>query len=314
MTFRPMLSAKLKKGETYEIELPRRLDFRLGQTVSGKVDGIRIACHPELGPVTRALKPIPNKQLRAFMEQHWHHLCGMDLEFTHMPYPHPDYSFQKTFSHFSSHDKSLPENFRLYVFDSCIDDQQKQFRHRLAHAQRHLAVHCVRQIEVVKHHLVHDIDAIWELEKAYVDEGWEGIMLKHPYQTYKYNRATMVQQQLTAVKRMADDEAIIIGFEPLMRNHNEAQTNALGYTERSAHAENKIADDLVGRLRVRGADHSRFAGVEFHVGSGFDEALRKDMYENFDRYKGRMITYKYQDHGIKDKPRACVFKSFREDI
>jgi DNA ligase-1 len=67
----------------------------------------------------------------------------------------------------------------------------------------------------------------------------------------------------------------------------------------------------MGTLCVRGIN-GEFKGVEFGIGSGFDQATRQSLWDNRQNMLGKVVTYKYFSIGVKDKPRFPVFKGFRD--
>ena len=113
------------------------------------------------------------------------------------------------------------------------------------------------------------------------------------------------------LKRFETAEAIVVGFEPLMRNNNEAKINELGHQVRSHSKCGMVADDTLGRFVVRGINNG-FDGVEFRLGSGLNQAQRDCFWENKEKLVGKVIEYKYQNHGIKDAPRTPIFLRFRD--
>lgn len=151
---------------------------------------------------------------------------------------------------------------------------------------------------------------------------------------YKFGRSTLREGGLIKMKRFTDAEAIVIGWEPLLLNQNDPQIDGLGLQRRGYSKDGKVPDDSrVGKLLVRGTN-GQFKGVQFAVGSGFDDPLRILMREQFRKYNiesgkithnpdtwghdqnvplGKIITYKYQEHGSKDAPRIPIFKGFRYD-
>jgi len=92
-----------------------------------------------------------------------------------------------------------------------------------------------------------------------------------------------------------------------MHNGNEATTNALGHTERSSHRENKIGRGDLGALVLRTQD-----GLEFTCGTGFDDNLRKGVWDNPEVYLGKLAKIKHFAIGTKDLPRFPVFLGFRD--
>jgi DNA ligase-1 len=127
----------------------------------------------------------------------------------------------------------------------------------------------------------------------------------------KQGRATAKEGTLLKLKRYADAEATITGFAEEMFNGNEATTNELGRTKRSSHQANKTGKDTLGTLIVTGL--TAFEGKEFRVG-GFDAAMRAEIWQNQEKYLGRIVKFKYFNVGIKDLPRHPNFLAFRDPI
>ena len=52
--------------------------------------------------------------------------------------------------------------------------------------------------------------------------------------------------------------------------------------------------------------------VEFSIGTGFDESLRKELWDNKEDIIGKVVKYKFFAYGAVDKPRHPVFLGFRD--
>jgi DNA ligase-1 len=114
---------------------------------------------------------------------------------------------------------------------------------------------------------------------------------------------------LGKLKCFTDAEYEVVGFQERMHNGNEATVNALGHTERSSHKENKIGRGDLGALVCRTAD-----GLEFNVGTGFDDQLRRWIWDNRENLHGKLVKVKSFLIGVKDAPRFPVFLGFRDPI
>src|ERR1019366_8796365 len=109
---------------------------------------------------------------------------------------------------------------------------------------------------------------------------------------YKMGRSTEREGYLLKIKRFEDGEAEVIGFEERMHNGNESTTNALGRTERSSHQENLIGRGDLGALIVVGVNGT-YKGVEFKIGTGFNDAERGVIWQYRAAHIGRITKYKY---------------------
>ena len=151
-----------------------------------------------------------------------------------------------------------------------------------------------------------------EVEAGHLELGFEGTILRGIASTYKHGRATPKENRLTKVKRFEDSEALVVGFEELMHNENEAFIDETGHTKRSDHQANKVAGGKLGKLVCKTPE-----GVEFRIGTGFTMGERKsiwDIRKVLESHGPIYVKYKHQPHGAKDKPRAPVFICFRDEV
>lgn len=315
--FRPLLSATLEDLKT---DLKR---WGGALYASPKVDGIRVLCHPILGPVTRSLKPVPNKYIRSILADP--NLWGFDGEIVVGNLTSPN-TFNQTTSGVMS-EGGTPD-FRYWAFDQFWDpvngwDEVKTpYVIRLDRMKRRAdfyADFCYEgggfcRVNILEHEVVDEEDStqreqtIEFLEEGYLERGFEGLMIRQGGGPYKLNRSTLREGTLVKVKRFVDDEAEIVGFEELTRNTNDATKNALGYTERSSHNHGKVAANTLGALVVSAAPWGTF-----NIGSGFDAATRDRLWADRDSLVGRIVKFKHQKVGQVDKPRFPIFLGFRED-
>ena len=109
-----------------------------------------------------------------------------------------------------------------------------------------------------------------------------------------------------------------------MHNANEATVNALGHTQRTSHQENLVPTGTMGALIVRDLT----TGVEFNIGTGFDDATRDWWWNHSVAYTGNIgndgseirmlmsprliVKYKHFAVGAKDKPRFPAYLGIRD--
>jgi len=294
--FRPLLAATIEQDKDL-----LKLEYPL--VASPKVDGIRVLCHPIHGPCTRSLKAVPNVHIRTLLTDPWLH-C-LDGEITQGPIAAIDV-FNRTTSAVMT--QSGEPEFTYWVFDD-FTTQTQPYIERLVAAKSRVMRADLSYVKPLPSEFVENPEDVLEAEREHIAAGFEGIMLRHKSGPYKWGRSTLKQQTLMKLKRFCDAEAEIIGFEPLLRNTNEATRNILGLTERTSHKAGKVQAETLGNLLVRDLS-GRFA--EFSVGSGFDQELRDIIWSNRDSYRGQIITYKYQNCGVVEAPRFPIFKGFRQ--
>lgn len=157
------------------------------------------------------------------------------------------------------------------------------------------------------------LDDIYEAEQDYLDQGWEGLMIRIPSAPYKFGRGTNTNGPLIKMKQFEDSEATIIGFEPWFHNANELQTSNLGYAKRQSLQENQIALDRMGALWVQMMDTE----VRFKVGvfKGFSLEDRDKMWKRREELLGKVVKFSHQGYGGGyDAPRLPVLLGFRNPI
>lgn len=163
------------------------------------------------------------------------------------------------------------------------------------------------QIFHLANDMVYDEAGLLVFERSTLEQGYEGIMKRNPYSLYKQGRSTFKEQGIGKLKRFSDDEAIVIGFEEKMHNTNEAKTNELGRTQRSQDQSGMVGADTLGALICT------CWGIQFTMGSGFDDAGRAEVWANRDKYIGKLAKFKHFEIGAKDSFRFPIFQGWRDE-
>lgn len=289
MTFKPILAATLKDISD--------IDFNHTWVASPKLDGIR-AIVREGAVYSRTLKLIPNKKVQELFGSYEHY----DGELIVGP-PTAHDVYRQTTSGVMSQDKE--PDVKLFAFDH-IQRPSEPFHRRIAQLAN---PNNFTDLVIVEQRAVLNEDDLLSYESELLTLGYEGVMLRRLDASYKFGRSTMREGSLIKVKRFEDAEAQIIGFVEQMHNGNVATRDELGRTKRSSHKANKTGKGTLGALIVRNT-----AGVEFEIGTGFDDALRHEIWDNRDKYLGKFVKYKFFPVGVKDKPRHPVFLGFRDPM
>jgi len=264
-----------------------------------KLDGIR--CLKISGRcLSRRFKPIANHFIRNWIEQHL--TDGVDGELLINDVP-----FSETAGHVGRHEGE--PDFVYHIFDyvrgGAADkpyEKRMQDLRELCWSEDEHRVNKVLPIQ---------INSVAELEKYEEDclyAGYEGVMVRTPDSPYKFGRSTEKEGWLLKIKRFQDSEAIVLKCVEARTNMNPKKINELGREQRSSHRANLIGKGTLGALAVRDVK----TGAEFQVG-GFTMALAQSIWENQGAAVGRLITYKHQPSGAKDKPRFPTFVAFREE-
>lgn len=292
---KPMLAATVKSEDLEGLEWP--------MLASPKIDGIRCIVHPTLGAVTRSFKQVANIYVRAKLTSL---VAGrrLDGELVAIDKEGNPLSFNATQSALMSRN-GRPE-FVYNAFD-CFTQPDDPFATRVLDARFHVLGINHEQILMVDHQWVDSPEEFQEYTDRCVLLGYEGAMLRKPDGPYKNGRSTLRQGWLLKYKEWADAEGVIIGFEERMHNANEDIKDNFGYAKRTSHKANMEPTGTLGAFILE------TTWGELRVGSGFDENQRQRYWDDRQPLLGRVVTFKYQPHGMQDKPRFPIFLGFRED-
>lgn len=265
--------------------------------LSPKLDGIRAIVIDGV-VMSRSLKPVPNRHVQSLFS----HLEYYDGELI-CGDPTSPTCYRDTNSAVMSRDGEPDVTFHVFDHIQYPDHEYVDRLIRLAEPTDNVRV-------VEQHLLTAYTESLEELEGRYLEQGFEGVMLRKrcgPNSLYKFGRATAKSHTLLKVKRFSDAEYTVIGYEERMHNGNVATTNELGRTERSSHKENKSGRGDLGALTCKTAD-----GIIFNVGTGFTDDDRARLWAIRDTLGGKIVKVKSFMVGVKDAPRFPVFCGFRD--
>lgn len=268
---------------------------------SPKIDGIRFLMIDGVA-VSRTFKPIRNKHIQSLLSQYLPD--GVDGELTSGD------TFQSSTSAVMTIEGE--SEFKVWIFD-------------YVNSECNTIAPWMNRIEVASEiifkilppfnfkvldggYIIRTLQDLERYETYCLNEGFEGVMLRDPNGTYKFGRSTVNDNILLKVKRFEDDEAELIAIEEKMSNQNVAEKDAFGYVKRSASLDGMVPMNTAGTLVVRNKD-----GLEFGIGSGLDDKTREELWNNKEKYIGKLVKYKYFPQGVKELPRHPVFLGFRDE-
>lgn len=293
---KPMLAAKLEDmGE---------LHFPL--FASPKLDGVR-AMIINGRVMSRSLKEIPNAYVQELFGRP--ELEGLDGELV-VGEPFAKNCMQATMSGVMSEDKRPDVTFWVfdYVDPPCF---QVPWGKRFSTAME-AVIRASEHVKPVQQEIVTKQEELDLWEAHWLAQGYEGMMLRDPESPYKFGRCGKKAPWLIKCKRFDDAEALVVGAVERMHNDNEATTNELGRTKRSAHQENlRPAGDL-GALVCKTPE-----GIQFQIGTGqgLTADLRVQLWAEHlaGKLVGRIAKYKhFAKAGVVEAPRHPVWLGFRD--
>jgi DNA ligase-1 len=298
MDLSPMLSYN-KPFSLEEVEYPLAASF--------KYDGIRAVVGTGGRLLSRTLTRIPNKEVRKWLEA----VCwpGVDGELVVGDPRAPD-CYNRTSSQIMTRDGGAA-GVRFFVFDD-FSVRDSPYETRLELLYERIKKFCPgdRVVRVVQTLVRSPAEAARFRDRA-VRLGYEGMMLRSLEARYKFGRSTLGELGLLKVKLAEDSEALVLSVFPRMRNENEQRRDARGYAKRSHAKAGKVATEELGGFRVRDVK----TGVEFECAPGLlTQAQRKALWRMRSRLPRKIIKYRFQPAGAKDKPRFPRCIGFRSQI
>ena len=272
--------------------------------ISTKFDGIRALVIDGV-VYSRSLKPIRNKHVQKLFGKPEYN--GFDGELIVGDIYAKDV-FQKTTSGVMSEDGTPVVTFHVFDLWSMptFDYESRQ------RVLQDLLLQDSTMSNVV-YTMIHKCQTVEDLEFFLTHEknmGGEGLIGRSPNGVYKYGRSTPKEQLSIKFKFFQQEDFEVVGFNERMHNTNEQKRDELGYAERSSAKDGLVPTNTLGSLVLKYND------TTFSCGTGFDDKLRKEIWDNKEAYLGKLASIRYMSVGSKDLPRVPSFIGFRhvEDI
>lgn len=164
--------------------------------------------------------------------------------------------------------------------------------------------------------IVHNLKEFLALEDKWSGEngeGYEGMMARRLDSKYKENRSTHTEQGLIRRKKFIDCEAIVTGTYEEMMNCNPEKKNELGLVKRATCKANMKPKGTLGGFYVR-VLNGKFKDVQLKIGRFGTEEQAKEMWVDRENLAGKILKFKYQLYGSKDKPRIPIALGFRPEF
>jgi ATP-dependent DNA ligase len=147
-----------------------------------------------------------------------------------------------------------------------------------------------KSLEIAPTETASSKDEVLEYEKKFVDEGFEGAIVRLANGKYQYGYRSYA---LLKVKSFQDEEFEVVGGRP-----------GVG----------KMSDQCIFQCVVgtRKGENLQLKGKTFNVVPMGDAAQRREYLKNLKKYIGKKLTVKFQGKSLDGIPRFPVGKAFRE--
>jgi DNA ligase-1 len=289
-----LLPAHVEHTDENILEAMKKLRYPVLASV--KMDGIR-ALKTEAGLVSRTLKLIPNESIRRRADKL---PVGFDMELW------GTFRYDEIASIVMSEEHILSDQIEFNILDVWNRTYSYNKLPEYFMSIRHIVFEGV--CELCECVWINNAQELLEYFRGVEDTQGEGICFRTLDSPYKQGRSTLREQYLVKLARMVRTEVTITGFEEQMLNTNGERRHATGQMKRSSAQAGMIGKDTLGSFAVRDSK-----GREFTVGSGLTDSLRKQVWEQRDRWLGRTITIKHKPHGEKIKPRSPIYVGLRTE-
>lgn len=299
MIRRPMKGAALNEQMMQLITLPYPF------MVFPKIDGFR--CILDKHPMTSRLSRFPNEHFHSSLQNVLPVGSTLDSEVV-VGEKRGSGVLQRTSSGVTS-ERGKPD-FHLWVFDHVPTNLHMPFISRYEEAKKIIEALDHPRIHALKFRWAHDRDELEQLIDRALRLGYEGVILRHPDAPYKEGKATISQGWMLKIKPFETAEGRITGWYEEQQNTNEAKREVTGKLKRSSAKAGKVAKGTLGGLILRDVR----TNVEVRVGGGYSADQRKMLWALIQRdpnlLLGKLVRYKKQAVGEKDKPRHPNFVEF----
>jgi DNA ligase-1 len=270
---------------------------------SYKLDGIRCITKSDVCK-SRSFINLPNLEVQEYFSKYQE----LDGELIDGCYHDPDV-YNRTQSTVMSVNKTASQ-VCLYVFDYVLESlADEPYYERLKMVEEYVAAINDPRVIFLEHILCNNIEELLAFEEKALLMGFEGIMARAVNGRYKHGRGTWKEGIIYKVKRFADEEAVIVGFEERMTNNNVAGVDAFGRSKRSHNAENKEGAGTTGRILVE------WMGQTLSIAPGsFTHDQLQEIWNHQDKYIGKLLRFRHFPHGQKDRPRMPRATGFRDPM
>lgn len=206
--------------------------------------------------------------------------------------------------------KNIQDNDKIlyHIYDKPVEELIFEDRWALLDAQKELFAQCPRLSLVPTNLLTVTSYCIKDLD-TFLKDGYEGTMLRNSAGLYKFAKRS---SDLLKVKQFIDEEFVVVGLTEAVSYEKlivlEGTSGSKRYSDGRCYKDvNPTPQGVMGALICKASN-----GLEFEVGSGYDDAERIEFWQN--PPIGQKITVKYQELSDTGVPRFGIYKCLYEPL
>lgn len=211
------------------------------------------------------------------------------------------------------------EGLEFHMFDGIVLDRPDllKYSERIEEIVRRLskaddrADLAMRYFNFPKNFSINSLEELYEAYEEALEDGYEGLVLTHKDHEYKYGRNSLKQGTLLKIKDDANeyDGVILEVLEgTVVKEDAERKEGKFGRTTTTS----RLKGDRVGSNKAKGFLIQYEDKGTFIVGlQGFDDEMKKELWDNKESYIGRHFKYKGMA-AVKDFPRHAYFNCWRD--
>lgn len=280
-------------AQTYQIESKKRHDIQFPCFVQPKIDGLRcliylnekreIVCQSRTGGFFHTVSHLSD-QLQSILTNHNNHNDWViDGELYTRNYPFEELAGLIKKKKLSENDKQRLLDIDYYIYDAYHRvETELPFRKRWEWIEKtFINIKNIKNINIVETQLVHSPLEFRHYFSLYVENGWEGIMLRNIDGVYRTNYRS---PDLQKYKEFIEEEFEIVGYKQ---------------------GDGRDKGTVIWLCKTRGGD-------EFCVRPRGTMEQRKMWYERGQEYVGKNLTVIFQEWSEHLIPRFPVGKAIRD--
>ena len=300
MKFKPMLLS----NDEYDLKQLNFRDFYM----SKKRDGVRIELMAD-GVYNRSLKRIPNINIQNKFKDICDNLSeGFIIEGEIWS---PNLPCRIIAGICNSDDKEVPDDLNVYAFDMVDLNNLQTFAVKRTTYLYDFIKDCsnLGNIKFISQLEAESYEDVMKFFDDTIKGGFEGVVLRNKLKPYKCSRVTVKSTFGYKIKPSREDDLEIIGVTERLINTNESMTNELGRSYKRNTKENKASTGIAATFIVK-LENGSECGVTI---TGTEEE-RKKIWENKEKYIGKIAIVKSMDFGVLNKLRHPRLIRVKEKI